>query len=519
MKVKFNKSLFLLLFLFTSACQNVKIGIEPSPTPLLPPTLQSTSTPQPTTTRAPVLDTATPTNQLTNYSQSTYGFSFTYPSNWGIQQEKNKITLTRDSFDLHIGFKKDGEDVSIISVTQPQSPLTQLGTLNFLTETISRDALLSGNEPIAIYYNNGEEIKSSNNILFTFYLLPDQQNSLTGIDSKIQEEADQIIESFVTTYDLTESTCSDNATFVQDVTVLDDTRFSPGENFTKTWRLSNSGTCTWTSNYALIFADGDQMSGESPQLFTTEVIPGQTIDLSVDLTAPASNGTYRGNWLLRNEKGDLFGLGTNGDKPFWVQITVGETTPDIRQTLGEPSFKDTLASTNNWYLLDTQTTKFSAGDNALIMTAISPGKNDEWGIANIPPLKDFYLELSFQTTEPCLGLDRYGVIFRAPEPNQGYVFGFSCDGRYRLYKWDGKTYQAIQEWKNSPLIKSGSDQSNRLGVYAVGNDLKLYANGQLLAEYNDVSFQEGRFGIFIGAEKTDNFKVLLDEAAYWKIGN
>jgi hypothetical protein len=67
------------------------------------------------------------------------------------------------------------------------------------------------------------------------------------------------------------------------------------------------------------------MSGMSPQLFPKEVVPGQTIDLSVALTAPASNGTYRGNWMLQNENGDRFGLGIDGDKPFWVQITVGET--------------------------------------------------------------------------------------------------------------------------------------------------------------------------------------------------
>jgi hypothetical protein len=111
------------------------------------------------------------------------------------------------------------------------------------------------------------------------------------------------------------------------------------------------------------------------------------------------------------------------------------------------------------------------------------------------------------------------VIFRAPDPNQGYVFGFSCDSRYKLYKWDGKSYQAIQEWKNSSHIKSGAGQTNRLGVSAVGNNLKLYANGQLLSEYTDDTFSEGRFGVFIGADKTDNFQVILDEAAYWKIGN
>jgi hypothetical protein len=518
MRSKLIHSLFLVFILITSACQNIEIGIETTPTPSIMPTLRPLITPMATATKIIHINTATPTVESVNYSQTTYGFSFSYPSGWEIKQEKNSIALQRDSIDLFMGFKKENEDVTILPDPQPPSTLSQQGNINFLTQTLSRDAILSGNDLTAIYYNNGAEIKSGN-ILFTFYLTPTQQSKIKGIDPKIQKEADQIIASFASTFDLTDSPCTDKATFVQDITVLDDTRFSPGENFTKTWMLSNSGTCTWTSKYALDFVDGDQMSGKSPQLFTSEVTPGQTINLSIALTAPASNGTYRGNWMLRNENGDRFGLGIDGNKPFWVQITVGETSPDIQQTLGDPTFKDTLAGTNNWYLLDTANTKFTAGENSIILTAITPGQNDEWGISNVPPIKDFYLELLFETTEPCSGLDRYGVIFRAPDPNQGYVFGFSCDSRYKLYKWDGKSYQAIQEWKNSSHIKSGAGQTNRLGVSAVGNNLKLYANGQLLSEYTDDTFSEGRFGVFIGADKTDNFQVILDEAAYWKIGN
>jgi len=147
------------------------------------------------------------------------------------------------------------------------------------------------------------------------------------------------------------------------------------------------------------------------------------------------------------------------------------------------------------------------------------GQNDEWGIANVPSLKNFYLELQFTTSDQCSGLDRYGVIVRAPDPNQGYVYGFSCDGRYRLYKWDGKRYTPIQDWKNSPHIKAGLNQTNRLGIYLNGDQIKLYANGQLLSEYSDDTFTEGHFGVFIGASETKNFTVSLDEAAYWKFEN
>ncbi len=108
------------------------------------------------------------------------------------------------------------------------------------------------------------------------------------------------------------------ATFVDDVTIPDDTIMDLGQSFTKTWRLKNAGTCSWTSSYQLVFDSGDQMGGDSPKPFTTDpVLPGQSVDISVDLTAPGTAGTYKGNWKLRDSSGGVFGLSTG---PFWVQI-------------------------------------------------------------------------------------------------------------------------------------------------------------------------------------------------------
>ncbi len=119
--------------------------------------------------------------------------------------------------------------------------------------------------------------------------------------------------------------CTDRAGFVADVTIPDNTYMAPGEAFTKTWRLRNTGTCTWTAEYALVFDSGNIMGGPASVPLPGNVPPNATVDLSVDLVAPAANGTYRGNWKLRNADGVLFGLGASGNSPFWVQIIVGPT--------------------------------------------------------------------------------------------------------------------------------------------------------------------------------------------------
>jgi len=109
--------------------------------------------------------------------------------------------------------------------------------------------------------------------------------------------------------------------FVKDVSVPDGTVLSPGSSFVKTWRLKNNGTCSWTTAYSLIFASGHQMSGPVSVSILGNVNPGETIDVSVTLTAPATEGHYIGYWMLQNASGVNFGYGDLANKAFYVDIT------------------------------------------------------------------------------------------------------------------------------------------------------------------------------------------------------
>ncbi len=120
------------------------------------------------------------------------------------------------------------------------------------------------------------------------------------------------------------ATC-DWAQFIADVTIPDGTRFSPGATFRKTWRLKNIGTCTWNTSYALVFDSGERMGAPSALNFPASVAPGQTVELSVDMTAPSSAGHYFGYWKLRNASGAIFGIGSTANRAFWVEINVSSS--------------------------------------------------------------------------------------------------------------------------------------------------------------------------------------------------
>lgn len=107
-----------------------------------------------------------------------------------------------------------------------------------------------------------------------------------------------------------------------DVTIPDETRLYPGESFSKTWRLVNAGNCSWDSDYAVVWFSGDDMGTSAVQSLSEVVHPGQVVDVTVDMVAPEVPGTYQSNWKIRGPENSLFGIGPNGDAPFWVRIVV-----------------------------------------------------------------------------------------------------------------------------------------------------------------------------------------------------
>ncbi len=110
------------------------------------------------------------------------------------------------------------------------------------------------------------------------------------------------------------------ASFVSDVTIADGSYIAPGNTFIKTWRIRNNGTTTWTTNYKLVFVSGAQMANVSFVNLPYTVAPGQTVDISVQMTAPTAQGSYKSEWMLENESGTRFGVGYNCQTPVWAQI-------------------------------------------------------------------------------------------------------------------------------------------------------------------------------------------------------
>ena len=107
--------------------------------------------------------------------------------------------------------------------------------------------------------------------------------------------------------------------FLSDITIPDNTEMTPGQEFTKTWRVRNNGSCIWDAGFKLTFTGGNSLGGAA-FILTKAVNPGSTIDLSIFMIAPSTSGNYQSNWRMSNSDGVFFG------DEMYAAIKVGGST-------------------------------------------------------------------------------------------------------------------------------------------------------------------------------------------------
>lgn len=166
---------------------------------------------------------------------------------------------------------------------------------------------------------------------------PTQEITATPTPSATQS----LVTPTATRYVATVSAC-DNAQWVSDVTIPDNTVMTPGQTFTKTWSIKNAGTCKWTTSYKLVFLSGSAMGGTSTAL-TAAVEAGHADNVSISMVAPITKGTYTGYWIMQNAAGQTFG------QQVYVSIVVSSsmtatTTGTITPTANLTATADSLST-------------------------------------------------------------------------------------------------------------------------------------------------------------------------------
>jgi len=169
-----------------------------------------------------------------------------------------------------------------------------------------------------------------------------------------------------------------------------------------------------------------------------------------------------------------------------------------------------------WYLFDSSTGEGKIEDETFILVAKEP-ERVEWTFGGKKFGNAYVTAKTLVPNTTCKAGDNWGLIFRMKDNANFYMFGVSCDGKYRLLKRLDGAWETILDFADSDAI-ADLGQRNVLGVRAAGNQISLYTNDQFLVTVADGTFAEGVVGMYVGSRLTPNLTVSFDDIAVYTVG-
>jgi heat shock protein HslJ/uncharacterized protein YraI len=216
--------------------------------------------------------------------------------------------------------------------------------------------------------------------------------------------------------------------------------------------------------------------------------------------------------ILADEAG-IMNFENAGEAPEIQEPQVIEGDP--AQFLGTPDGTEDFNNEKNWTTFDSSCFMTAITGGQFVMTAKGLPQTVCWEVS-WPQLDNFYLETTLEMPEACDPQDRFGMLFRAPDNNRGYLYGFNCAGQYSLSIWDGQATTVLVEPTESEAILNEPEDVNRMGLLTFGENISLYANGVYLETVTDYTYlDEGKIGYFVRAATDQPFTVRYDQLLLW----
>lgn len=174
-------------------------------------------------------------------------------------------------------------------------------------------------------------------------------------------------------------------------------------------------------------------------------------------------------------------------------------TPPREDDLSKGSllYQDTFETEQGWFIPTTGrgSVNVSGGELNII---INESPAFLYSVVEDQDFSGLYAEI---TASPslCTGKDEFGMMIRAERNQRYYRYSLSCDGYVRLDRILGQQVLALQPWTRSASVPSAAPSQVRLGVWAVGNELRLYIDGEHQFTVQDGEISRGSVGVFARA--------------------
>jgi len=185
-------------------------------------------------------------------------------------------------------------------------------------------------------------------------------------------------------------------------------------------------------------------------------------------------------------------------------------TPIYQPGLGNEIFADDFSSASRWNTASSDEGSVSVSRNRITIAVKAP-ETILFSLRSEPLLTDFYAEINAHPAL-CRGEDSYGLLFRADNLDS-YRYVLACDGTVRLELKKAYNHPRILAGPApSGDVPPGSPGDVRLGVWAVGPEMRFFLNGRHQFTITNASFGLGTLGVFVqSAEDSSAATVTFSE--------
>ncbi len=185
------------------------------------------------------------------------------------------------------------------------------------------------------------------------------------------------------------------------------------------------------------------------------------------------------------------------ETPTQIPTVIPSPTEELRPDVGPVFFQDDFSLPTDWVLLETASDSILVGGNEITLALGRP----EGYISSVQEgalFSNFYAEIT-TSTNLCSELDEYGMLVRYQSPTNFYRYSLSCNGQVRLDRVYDGIASSPQDWMVSATVPSAAPSTSRLGVWAVGKELRFFINDQYQFTIRDSAIPSGAMGVFVRA--------------------
>jgi hypothetical protein len=181
--------------------------------------------------------------------------------------------------------------------------------------------------------------------------------------------------------------------------------------------------------------------------------------------------------------------------------------------IGKQIINDIFTDQKLWDTVDSNLASATIKNKHLTL-AVEPGVS----IASLRrdvTLDNFYAEITVRISL-CRADDNYGIIIRSTG-DSFYRFIFSCNGLIQVERIKSSVRLLLADPVASGDVPPGAPGEVRIGIWAVGGEMRLFLNERFQFSIIEKTFPSGAFGVFVQSKGDTPVTVMFSNLKVYEV--